>query len=159
MQLPRLSLTTQIFATSASIVILVLAIALALTQRAAQSAAQISLAKGLEAAEQSVTDLLVRESSVLASKVRAYADNPVYRASIEAKDAEYLDYTQTAAEQTGARWVQLVSRDGVRLGIVAPASVPVHRQEVYSQIRSANQAAANPIADLAALGRRLLQQP
>jgi carbon storage regulator len=52
-----------------------------------------------------------------------------------------------------------VGRDGVRLGIVAPASVPVHRQEVYSQIRSANQAAANPIADLAALGRRLLQQP
>jgi len=35
----------------------------------------------------------------------------------------------------------------------------VHRQEVYSQIRSANRAAANPVADLAALGRRLLQQP
>jgi len=52
-----------------------------------------------------------------------------------------------------------VGRDGVRLGIVAPASVPVHRQEVYSQIRSANRAAANPVADLAALGRRLLQQP
>jgi carbon storage regulator len=52
-----------------------------------------------------------------------------------------------------------VGRDGVRLGIVAPASVPVHRQEVYAQIRSANRAAANPIADLAALSRRLLQQP
>jgi len=124
MQLPRLSLTTRIFVTSASIVILVLAIALALTQRAAQRAAQISLAKGLEAAEQSVRDLLVRESSVLASKVRAYADNPVYRASIEAKDAEYLDYTQTAAEQTGARWVQLVSRDGVRLAKSDDPSAP-----------------------------------
>jgi serine/threonine-protein kinase len=124
MQLPRLSLTTRIFVTSASIVILVLAIALALTQRAAESAAQISLAKGLEAAEQSVTDLLVRESSVLASKVRAYADNPVYRASIDAKDAEYLDYTQTAAEQTGARWVQLVSRDGVRLAKSDDPSAP-----------------------------------
>ena len=124
MQLPRLSLTTRIFVTSASIVILVLAIALALTQRAAESAAQISLAKGLEAAQQSVNDLLVRESSVLASKVRAYADNPVYRASIEAKDAEYLDYTQTAVEQTGARWVQLVSRDGVRLAKSDDPSAP-----------------------------------
>ena len=52
-----------------------------------------------------------------------------------------------------------IGRDGVRLGIVAPASVPVHREEVYSQIRSANRAAANPVADLAAVNRRLLRQP
>jgi HAMP domain-containing protein/predicted Ser/Thr protein kinase len=114
MALPRLSLTQRIFVTSASIVILVLAVALALTQRAAQSAARISVAKSLETAQQSVTELLARESGILQSKLDAYADNPVYRASIEAKDAEFLDYTQTAVEQTGARWVQLVSRDGVR---------------------------------------------
>jgi carbon storage regulator len=52
-----------------------------------------------------------------------------------------------------------VGRDGVRLGIVAPASVPVHRQEVYAQIRNANRAAANPVTDLAALSRRLQQRP
>jgi len=34
-----------------------------------------------------------------------------------------------------------IGRDGVRLGVVAPAHVPVHRQEVYAQIRDANQAA------------------
>jgi carbon storage regulator len=37
-----------------------------------------------------------------------------------------------------------VGRDGVRLGIVAPANVPVHRLEVYSQIREQNQSAAVP---------------
>jgi HAMP domain-containing protein/predicted Ser/Thr protein kinase len=114
MALPRVGLTTRIFATSAVIVVLVLAIALALTQRAAQSAAQISLATGLASAQQTVLDMLERESGVLQSRLKAYADNPVYRASIEAQDAEYLDYVQTAVEQTGARWVQLVSREGVR---------------------------------------------
>ncbi len=35
-----------------------------------------------------------------------------------------------------------VGREGVRLGVVAPAHVPVHRQEVYAQIREANDAAS-----------------
>ena len=35
-----------------------------------------------------------------------------------------------------------VGRDGVRLGVVAPDSVPVHRHEVYQQICDANRAAA-----------------
>jgi carbon storage regulator len=33
-------------------------------------------------------------------------------------------------------------KDGVRLGIVAPPEVPVHRKEVYEQIREANRSAA-----------------
>ncbi|MBI4265292.1 MAG: carbon storage regulator CsrA [Acidobacteria bacterium] len=48
-----------------------------------------------------------------------------------------------------------IGRDGVRLGILAPPSVPVHRQEVYAQIRDANRSAANPLPDLDALARRL----
>ena len=34
-------------------------------------------------------------------------------------------------------------RDGVRLGITAPADVAVHRQEVYEAIRAANASAAH----------------
>jgi HAMP domain-containing protein/predicted Ser/Thr protein kinase len=115
MALPRVGLTTRIFATSAVIVVLVLAIALALIQRSAQNAAQISLATGLASAQQSVLATLSRESGVLQGKLLAYAENSVYRASIEAREPEYLDYTQTAVEQIDARWVQLVSREGVRL--------------------------------------------
>jgi carbon storage regulator len=35
-----------------------------------------------------------------------------------------------------------VGNQGVRLGIVAPASTPVHRQEIHQQICEANRAAA-----------------
>ena len=52
-----------------------------------------------------------------------------------------------------------VGRDGVRLGIVAPPSVPVHRQEIYAQIREANKTAAVPLSDLATLARRLQRTP
>jgi carbon storage regulator len=49
-----------------------------------------------------------------------------------------------------------IGRDGVRLGVIAPPSVPVHRQEVYAAIREANRVAANPMTtDLSALADRL----
>ena len=48
-----------------------------------------------------------------------------------------------------------VGRDGVRLGIVAPANVPVHRQEIYSQIREQNQTAAVPAESASTLAARI----
>lgn len=37
-----------------------------------------------------------------------------------------------------------VSKDAVRLGVTAPADVPVHRREVYDQIREENRRAVTP---------------
>jgi carbon storage regulator len=49
-----------------------------------------------------------------------------------------------------------VGKDGVRLGVTAPADVPVHRREVYDAVRAANQSAAAVPADrLAAIAGRL----
>jgi len=39
-----------------------------------------------------------------------------------------------------------VGRDGVRLGVSAPASVSVHRREVYDQIRDENRIAARTVS-------------
>jgi carbon storage regulator len=50
-----------------------------------------------------------------------------------------------------------VGHDGVRLGVVAPPEVPIHRQEVYTQIREANRHAVNPQPDLVALSSRLVR--
>ena len=48
-----------------------------------------------------------------------------------------------------------IGKDGVRLGVVAPPHVQVHRQEIYDQIREANQAAADSPASPATLAERL----
>ena len=58
-----------------------------------------------------------------------------------------------------------VTKDGVRLGIVAPREVQVHRREVFEAMAAANRAAsapaeptAQPIQDAAALLRAQADQ-
>ena len=48
-----------------------------------------------------------------------------------------------------------VGREGVRIGIVAPPDVPVHRQEIYNQIRDANRSAAGTAHSIPAIAERL----
>jgi carbon storage regulator len=46
-----------------------------------------------------------------------------------------------------------IGRDSIRLGVKAPPAVPVHRLEIYEQIREANRVAAEshgPTAEVAA---------
>ena len=47
-------------------------------------------------------------------------------------------------------------RDGVRIGVKAPVSVPVHRQEIYDLIRRENRTAAGALVhdEAGASGRR-----
>lgn len=55
-----------------------------------------------------------------------------------------------------------VGRDSVRIGVSAASHVPVHRREVYDQIRAANAAAASApsaIPDLVARLRRKVPTP
>ena len=51
-----------------------------------------------------------------------------------------------------------IGRDGVRLGVVAPPDVPVHRKEIYDQIRDANQRAAAAPPDPSEVAKRLRKQ-
>lgn len=113
MKASSLGLRTRIFLASAGIVTLVLALALAVTQFSAQRAAQASIKRGLETTQERVMDIVSFERSVLTGRLDSYADNAVYRGSLETQD--YLDYVEGAVEQSGADWAQLVSREGLRL--------------------------------------------
>jgi carbon storage regulator len=48
-----------------------------------------------------------------------------------------------------------VGREGVRLGVTAAPHVPVHRREIYDQIRAANAAAAARSETAGQLAERL----
>lgn len=48
-----------------------------------------------------------------------------------------------------------IGREGVRLGVTAPPAVPVHRREIYDQIREENQRAATHAVSTAPLRARL----
>src|ERR1700741_5296654 len=115
MKTPRFSLFTRIFLSSAGIVLVVLAITLVVAQRTAFRAAEESIQNGLATTQKRVLALVGSERAQLASRASVYAENPDYRASIETDTGNFLDYAQTAAELIGASWVQLVSREGVRL--------------------------------------------
>src|SRR5688572_22987444 len=114
MKTPRLSLTTRIFLSSAGIVIAVMAITLVVTQRSAMRAADASIARGLDATQQRVQELVGSERAQLASRASVFAASPEFRSDIESRTGNPLDYAETAAEETGAAWVQIVSREGVR---------------------------------------------
>jgi carbon storage regulator len=48
-----------------------------------------------------------------------------------------------------------IGKDGVRLGVTAAPHVPIHRREIYDQIRAANTAAAAAPGSAADLVERL----
>jgi carbon storage regulator len=50
-------------------------------------------------------------------------------------------------------------RDGVKLGVTAPASLAVHRREIYDLIRAENAVAARTPDELARLMARLRASP
>ena len=111
----RLSLAARIALASAGIVFVVLALALAYARASARKTAQKNIASRLETTETRVHELLSSQSSDLAGRLLGHAQSPDVRSEIEAGKQEYLDYAETAVLQTGADWVQLVSREGVRL--------------------------------------------
>jgi len=51
-----------------------------------------------------------------------------------------------------------VGRDGVRLGVTAPSSIPVHRTEIYDMVSMENRAAAGGLASPVILADWLRRQ-
>jgi eukaryotic-like serine/threonine-protein kinase len=121
----RGSLTARIFLSSAGIVVLVMAATLFLTQRSATAAAETSIGRSLSTSEARVRELLGAERGVLAGRLQSYADSPELRGNLDEDPPQYLDYVETAAQQSGARWVQFIGRDGMRYAKSDDRGAPV----------------------------------
>ena len=52
-----------------------------------------------------------------------------------------------------------VGQDSVKIGVTAPPSVAVHRQEIYDLIRAENEGAVRRPGDLHTMMERLRRQP
>jgi HAMP domain-containing protein/predicted Ser/Thr protein kinase len=132
----RLSLTARIAITSAGIVVVVLALALVIARRKALAVAEASIVDRLETTQARVAEQLAANSRELAGRLRGYAESPDLRSVIEA-GTDDLDRVITAAEQTGADWVQLVSREGVRRAKSDNPSAPPDTLSRSALIRTA----------------------
>ena len=123
-----LSLNAKIFLAVAGTVALVLAGTLVVGGRSSQQAAQGSLDAGLRQTAALITELIRGDEENLAAKGRIFFSNPDLRSQVEKmgldivpKNAEpidsgdYLDLAKTMVEETGASWVQITDRNGVRL--------------------------------------------
>ena len=122
----RLALSTRIFLASALIVSIVLGVTFFFTYRKAQRNAQASVAARLDIAQRRVNELVRVEGAELVNRLQGYAASPDFRSGVEsaADPGDYLDRAQTAAEEIGAQWVQIVGRDGVRLAKSDDPSAP-----------------------------------
>src|SRR5688572_21141869 len=119
----RLSLTARIALASAGIVLVVLALALVVARATAVGVAERNIADRLETTQKRVGELLSSGSRDLAGLLQGHAQSPDVRSAI-GSGTEYLDYAETAAQQVGADWVQLVSREGIRLAKSDDPSAP-----------------------------------
>ena len=52
-----------------------------------------------------------------------------------------------------------VGKDGVRIGVTAASHVPVHRREIYDQIKAANVSAVADAASVDDVIQRLRKRP
>src|SRR5438105_1727787 len=140
MQMPRLSLTTRIFLASAGLVVVIMAITLAVTQHSARIAAEKSIGRQLDGTVARVEALVKSERAQLASRARVYTESPDFRAGFENpknQSSDYLDLAVTAAEQLGAQWTQLISRDGVRLAKSDAPAAPADTLSASPLVRKA----------------------
>lgn len=126
-----LSLTTKIFLAVAGTVLLVLVGTLVVGGASSQRAAQNSLDAALHQTADLISSQLQADEDNLIAKARIFFTNPDFRSGIEnvGKDTtaamvaadssdflgDLLDVSNTVVEETGASWVQLTDRNGIRL--------------------------------------------
>jgi HAMP domain-containing protein len=111
-----LSLTVKIFLGTATVVVVILGVTLAITARSATIAADQSVNRVLGSAREALTAQLAGRSDALLKAAEVFAGNSNFRDVVrQRKRGDVLDQSVVAVEQTGADWVQIVDDEGTRL--------------------------------------------
>lgn len=114
---PRgLSLTLKIFLGTATVVLVILGVTLAITARSATAAADQSVNRVLGSAREALNAQLGGRAEGLRRAAEVFAGNGVFRDIVRNRDGnDNLDQSNVAADQIGADWVQIVDAQGIRL--------------------------------------------
>jgi serine/threonine-protein kinase len=144
-----LSLATKIFLAVAGTVLLVLAGTLLVGGASSQRAAQHSLDAALHQTAELITTQLETDARNMSARARIFFSNPYVRADFGLVGADttparaavdssnFLDLTNTVVEETGASWVQVTDRNGIRLARSDQPGAPVVDQTDWDIITGA----------------------
>ncbi len=115
--MPRLSLSLKIFLGTAAVVTILLVVTLLVTSSSARRSALGAIDRGLAETNVRIAEQLQARQTTLAGKLSALSEN---RDAVDviARDtigSDALDQAQVLVDQSGARWVQIVDSNGVRL--------------------------------------------
>jgi len=119
----------EVFGAVAGTVGLVLAMTLFVGGRSSQKASETSLNTGLHQTADLIKELIVADEDNLAAKAKIFVSNPDVRSDIEktgidvvpkkgsapTDSGNFLDVAEGLAKETGASWVQLTDRNGIRI--------------------------------------------
>ncbi len=116
-----LSLTLKIFLGTAAVVAVVLGVALAITARSAERAADETVDRALASGRQFIVARFEERGRSLMERTQTVAGYAPFRSALESAfsalaGADAFDQADVAATQIGADWVQLVDADGIRRG-------------------------------------------
>ena len=115
--MPRFGLSLKIFLGTAAVVTILLAVTLYVTNETAHTSALKAIGRGLSATNARIAEQLQARQEGLAGRVSVFAENrnaveTILRDSV-GNDA--FDQTQEIVKASGARWVQVTDKGGLRL--------------------------------------------
>ena len=129
--MPRLGLSLKIFLGTAVVVTLLLIVTMAIGSRSARSSADQTIGRGITETNARIAEQLEARQTALAGKLTVFSQNraAVLMIARDTVGGDALDQAQVIVEQSGARWVQVIDSNGVRL---ARSDVPSASRDTMS---------------------------
>ena len=115
--MPRFGLSLKIFLGTAAVVTILLAVTLTVSSTSAQQSALTTIGRGLGATNARIVEQLQARQEALAGKISVFAENRNAMETIlrDSVGNDAFDQAQEIVKISGARWVQVTDKAGLRL--------------------------------------------